>query len=276
MEYLREPVSEHTTLVVSLKSKILEKKSKYQEILIVDLIEYGKALVLDNLIQLSEKDEYYYHESLVHPAMFSHPNPKHILILGGGDGCAARECLKHNPDKVILVDIDEDVVNISKTYLKEINKSALESDKLKIVIEDGKRFVAETKEKFDCIIIDLTDPFGSPIGRELYSKEFYESINKILNMNGILATQAGTAFYYREVYNDVFKNVCSVFKYVRDYNVWIPSFGYSCCFIIASQYIDPLRVPKKVISARIKERKVITKFYNEKIHNLLLRYPLIK
>jgi len=276
MEHLREPVSEHTKLLVSLKSKILEKKSKYQEILIADLIEYGKALVLDNLIQLSESDEAYYHESLVHPAMFSLPKPEKVLILGGGDGCAAREALKHNPNEIVLVDIDEDVVNLSKIYLKELNELALENPKVKVVIEDGKKFVNETNMNFDCIIIDLTDPFGSQIGRELYSKDFYESIKKILKEDGVMVTQTGTAFYYEEVFNYVFENVRNVFKIVRFYNTWIPSFGYACCFIIASQIIDPLKISRGIIEERIKERKVKTKFYSVDVHEALFKIPLVK
>ncbi len=274
--FFREPVSEHTNLLVSISNQLYKGKSKYQEIIVAELLEYGRALILDNLIQLSENDEAYYHESLVHPALFSHENPKEILILGGGDGCAARECLKHNPKEITLVDIDEEVINVSKFYLSNINMNSLEDNRVKVVVEDGIKFVERIDKKYDCIVIDLTDPFGSPIGKKLYSKEFYGIIKRRLKENGIMVTQAGTAFYYYEVYNQVLQNVKQSFLIVREYNVWIPSFGYACCFIIASDSIDPLNISRETIEKRINDRNVKTKFYTPEVHEALFRISLTK
>jgi len=276
IHYFYQPVSNITKLAIGIKEVKVDKKTKYQHVMIADLYEYGLSLILDDLIQVAQADEIYYHEPLVHPALFLKENPEKVMIIGGGDGCAAREVLKHNIDLVKLIDIDGELVEICKEYLKEVNKGSLGNPKVEVIIEDGKEYVKKEKENFDCVILDLTDPFGPEIGRELYSKRFYERVKSLLKKDGVLVTQAGTAFYFPEVFEEVLNNVSSNFKYVSTYENWVPSFGYSCCFILASDFHNPLDLKLDELNSRIKERKVELKFYNPLIHEALFKKGLTR
>ncbi|MFP3236993.1 MAG: spermidine synthase, partial [Vulcanisaeta sp.] len=136
--------------VRGIKRVLYSGTTRYQRIAVVEFEDLGKALILDGKTQSTLYDEFIYHESLVHPAMITHPNPKKVLILGGGEGATAREVLKHRSvEEVVMVDIDEDVIKISKEYLPEMNQGVFENPKLKLVIDDGRKFVSNTKDKYD-------------------------------------------------------------------------------------------------------------------------------
>jgi spermidine synthase len=271
VNYFYQPVSSITKLAVGLKEILVNAKTNYQHVIIAELYEYGLSLILDDLIQVAEADEAFYHEALVHPALFLHGDPKKVLIIGGGDGCAAREVLKHNVELIKLVDIDGELVELCKKYLKRINQGALENEKVEVIIMDGKEFIEKENQIYDIIILDLTDPFGPEISKELYSEKFYNKIKRILDSDGILVTQAGTAFYYTEVYDSVLNNLKNVFKFVKDYENWIPSFGYSCCFILASDKHDVRHINEDVLEERIKRKKIELRFYSKDTHISLFK-----
>lgn len=271
VNYFYQPVSSITKLAVGLKEILVNAKTNYQHVIIAELYEYGLSLILDDLIQVAEADEAFYHEALVHPALFLHGDPKKVLIIGGGDGCAAREVLKHNVELIKLVDIDGELVELCKKYLKRINQGALENEKVEVIIMDGKEFIEKENQIYDIIILDLTDPFGPEISKELYSEKFYNKIKRILDSDGILVTQAGTAFYYTEVYDSVLNNLKNIFKFVKDYENWIPSFGYSCCFILASDKHDVRHINEDVLEERIKRKKIELRFYSKDTHISLFK-----
>ena len=169
---------------------LIKKKSKYQEILVIENEYYGKALMLDGCWMTSLKDEKYYHECLVHPALSSVNKKSNVLIIGGGDGGTARECVKYSQiSKIDLVEIDEEVIKISKRFLKEIGGGAWNDKRLKIHIEDGVQWVKKTSDNsYDVIFIDCSDP--SEFANLLFSDSFYVECKRILTKNGILATQS--------------------------------------------------------------------------------------
>jgi len=238
------------------------KKSKYQEIVVADLEDFGRSLILDGYIQSAELDEYIYHESLVHPAMVLHPNPRRVLIIGGGEGATLREVLKHRTvERVVMVDIDEDVVNIAKQYLKQMHRNSFDDPRAQIVIADGKEYIERCAEQYDVIILDLTDPYSAEISKELYTEEFYRKVYERLTDDGIAVTQAGNSFFFEDVYDFVLNNIRRVFPLVFEYNVWIPSFGYACNFILGSKKYDPYALSAHEIDRRLTERGVETKFF---------------
>ena len=208
------------------------KKSKWQEIRIGKNEAFGKLLILDGQIQIAEKDEHLYHELLVYPGM-ALTSAKRVLILGGGDGCAAREVLKHNVERVVMVDIDQDVVEMSKEYFGDINKGSLEDDRLEIVIGDAKEYVKNTNEKFDLIISDVTDP--DVIENYFYSEEYYKDCKRLLNEGGVFVTQAGAASHIEPTAKRVAQEVAKVFKnVVYAATPYIPSFFDPWGIVIAS------------------------------------------
>ncbi|MGB9728894.1 MAG: polyamine aminopropyltransferase [Thermoprotei archaeon] len=265
---ISEPVSPYSKLVVPVSKVIVDKKTKYQHVIIAETLDFGKVLVLDGYIQSSINDEFYYHESLVHPALFTHPNPQNVLIIGGGEGATLREVLKHKTiKKAIMVDIDGELLDIAKEYLSEMHQGSFFDPRSVILVEDGFKYVMETQNKFDVVIIDLIDPYiAESIASPLYEKHFYDKIKSILNSEGIMVTQAGNSFFYKDVYQKVLSNIYQVFPIVKEYNIWIPCYGYSVNYILGSLANDPGKLNAQTIRSLMIQRNVKTRFYSPKIH----------
>ncbi|AHF80743.1 polyamine aminopropyltransferase [Thermococcus paralvinellae] len=206
-----------------IKEKLFETQSKYQRIEIYETEGFGKLLVLEGTVQLVEQGEESYHEPLVHPALLAHPNPRRVLIIGGGDGGTLREVLKHKTvEKAVMVEIDEMVVETSKIYLG-IDRGAFEDPRAEVIIGDGMEYVKNTKEKLDVIIVDSTDPVGP--AKQLFSEEFYRTAYNVLNDDGILITQAGSVYLFTNELLDAHKAMNSVFDKV--YYFSFPVIGYA-------------------------------------------------
>jgi spermidine synthase len=274
---LLQPVSEGTFLMMNLSRVIANVKTRYQNLAIVELDEYGRALVLDGFVQSTEADEYIYHELLVHPSMITHTDPKKVLIIGGGEGATLREVLKHSTvDRVVMVDIDGELISYAERELKAMHQESFRDSRAEIVVMDGKKYVEETSNVFDVVIVDLTDPYGPEIAHELYTSQFYKRICEILTDDGLMVTQAGSSFYYEKIYDFILQNINSVFPIVREYNVWIPSFGYACNFIIGSKSHDPTSLTIEDINNRLKIRNVKTYFYSGNTHKALFLLPIYR
>jgi spermidine synthase len=272
--YVIQAIGRSSFMLVNVKNLVVSRRSRYQQIDVVDTEEFGRALVLDGLIQSTEVDEFYYHESLVHPAMVLHENPRRVLILGGGEGATLREVLKHKPvEKAVMVDIDEDVVNIAREHLRSWHEGAFDDPRAQVVIEDGKKFVEEIEDKFDVVIMDLTDPYGPEIARELYKEDFIRRIHEILNEGGVLSTQAGTSFFYPTEYGELYQSISRIFRYVDSFSTWIPSFGYACNFIVASKSRSLRSLSEQEVDSELKLRNVRTRFIDGRTLKALLDVP---
>ena len=206
-----------------LNGKLLVKKnSKYQEIIVIENDFYGKALMLDGCWMTSLKDEKYYHECLVHPALSSIDKIDNVLIIGGGDGGTARECVKYSKIKKIdLVEIDEEVIKVSKTYLQEIGGKAWNDDRLTIHIDDGVKWVKKTKDNFyDVIFIDCSDP--SEFSNLLFSDSFYKECKRILKRKGILATQSESPESFKNIHISILKTLKKIFRVSETMYSFVP------------------------------------------------------
>ncbi|GAB2266628.1 amp-CoA ligase [Dionaea muscipula] len=239
----------------ALNSILHTGATEYQDIQLLDTKPFGKVLVLDGKLQSTEMDEFIYHECLVHPALLHHPSPKSIFIMGGGEGSTAREILRHKTiDKVVMCDIDKEVVDFCKSYLV-VNKEAFTNPRLELVINDARAELLGRSEKFDMIIGDLADPLEGGPCYQLYTKSFYERIVKPrLSCNGIFVTQAGPAgiFSHSEVFSCIYNTLKQVFKNVVPYSVHIPSFADTWGWVMASD--SPLTLSVEVFDQRIKQR----------------------
>ena len=206
-----------------LNGKIISKKtSKYQEIIVIENEYYGKALMLDGCWMTSLKDEKYYHECLVHPALSSIDEKSNLLIIGGGDGGTLRECIKYTKiSKIDLVEIDEEVIKISKKFLKEIGGEAWNDKRLKIHIDDGVKWVKKTKDNFyDVIFIDCSDP--SEFSNLLFSDSFYKECKRILKPMGILATQSESPESFKNIHINILKTLKNIFKVSETMYSFVP------------------------------------------------------
>ncbi|GJM98676.1 hypothetical protein PR202_ga15705 [Eleusine coracana subsp. coracana] len=229
-EWYEEEIDDDLKLLLRSKQSLLiasvlhRGTSKYQEIALLDTKHFGKvlnfllfahALIIDGKMQSTEKDEFIYHESLIHPPLLFHPNPKTVFIMGGGEGSAAREVLRHKTvQRVVMCDIDEEVVDFCRKYLT-VNHEAFNSHNLCLVINDARAELEKSKEKFDVIVGDLSDPVEGGPCYQLYTKSFYEHIIKPkLNDHGIFVTQAGPAgvLTHKEVFSSIYNTLRHVFK----------------------------------------------------------------
>ncbi|KAI4380846.1 hypothetical protein MLD38_006988 [Melastoma candidum] len=229
--------------------------SPYQQITLLDTKKFGKVLVLDGKMQSAERDEFIYHECLIHPSLLCHSNPKSMFIMGGGEGSAAREALRHNSiEQVVMCDIDREVVDFCKKHLTG-NREAFSSKKLKLVINDAKDELETTKDKFDIIVGDLSDPVEGGPCYQLYTKSFYQNVMKpSLNHDGIFITQAGPAgiFTHQEVFSSIYNTLKQVFRYVVPYTAHVPSFADTWGWTMASD--EPLNFDADEIDRKIKDR----------------------
>ncbi len=212
-----------------IKRRLFETQTKYQRLEIYETEGFGKLLVLDGTVQLVEVGEESYHEVLVHPVMLAHPNPKKVLVIGGGDGGTLREVLKHETvEKAIMVEIDEGVIEASYLYL-DVAKDLLErlikgeEERAKLIIGDGVEYLKNTEEHFDVIIVDSTDPVGP--AKLLFSEEFYRSAYEKLNERGLYITQAGSVYLFTNELLDAHRAMKKVFDKV--YYFSFPVIGYA-------------------------------------------------
>ncbi|KGF85748.1 polyamine aminopropyltransferase [Prochlorococcus marinus] len=206
-----------------LNGKILIKKtSKYQEIIVIENEYYGRALMLDGCWMTSLKDEKYYHECLVHPALSSIDEISNVLIIGGGDGGTLRECVKYSQiSKIDLIEIDEEVIKISKKFLKKIGGEAWNDKRLKIHVDDGVQWVKKTRDNFyDVILIDCSDP--SEFSNLLFSDSFYEECKRILTPKGILATQSESPESFKNIHINILKTLKNIFKVSKTMYSFVP------------------------------------------------------
>ena len=206
-----------------LKGKlVVRKKTAYQEIIILKTFEYGNALMLDGCWMTSDRDEKYYHECLVHPALSNLSKINTVLIIGGGDGGTLRECLKYKDITAIdLVEIDEEVINLSKHFLKKVGGNSWLDKRLKINICDGCKWVKNIKNNYyDAILIDCSDP--SDFANGLFSSNFYKECKRILKEKGILATQSESPESFKKIHIKIIQSLKSIFKTSSTMYAFVP------------------------------------------------------
>ncbi|XP_050382406.1 thermospermine synthase ACAULIS5-like isoform X2 [Argentina anserina] len=254
-EWFEEQLEEDLKWSFALNRVLHIGASQFQDVALVDSKRFGKVLLIDGRLQSAENDEFIYHESLIHPPLLLHENPRTIFIMGGGEGFTAREALKHKyVEKVIMCDIDEVVVNFCRAHL-EANHEAFSDDRLHLVFNDAKTELEKTEEKFDVIVGDVPDPIEGGPCNNLYTKNFYEQVIKShLKDNGIFVTQAGPAgiLSHKDIFTSIYNTVKQVFKYVLAYTAHVPSYADSCGWVMASD--QPLNLDAAQLNSSIQER----------------------
>ncbi|MBI4591679.1 MAG: fused MFS/spermidine synthase, partial [Candidatus Rokubacteria bacterium] len=214
-------------------------------------------LVLDGRIQSSQADEFIYHEALVHPGLLAHPRPERALVIGGGEGATLREILRHRSiRRALMVDIDQEVVEQCKRHLPEMHQGAFDDPRTELRHDDARAFLAETSERFDLIVVDLTEPLEEGPACLLFSKEFYELIRDRLTPEGLVTMQAGmTKVGEIGFFTAVCRTLREVFPVVAPYQTFISCYGTPWGFAVASKGQDPRGLTAdgvdRLISARL-------------------------
>ncbi len=219
-------------------------RSRFARIDIVDTVEYGRMLFLDGIAQSAEQDEFIYHESLVHPPMLTHPNPRSVCVIGGAEGATIREVTKYrNVNRIVMVDIDEELVNICQQYLSSWSAGAYEDPRLELHIADGRTFLEQSEESFDVLIVDINDPTEDSPAVSLFTREFYQLVYRRLSQDGIGCFQGTDLQPTRlTLHARMFNTISSVFEWVVAYPYMLPSFHEMHSFILASKKLDPRTV----------------------------------
>ena len=249
-----------------IQSVLYEDNSEFQHTQIVDSIRYGRMLLLDGIVQTTEKDEFIYHEMLVHVPMLAHPYPEKVLIIGGGDGGILREVLKYKSvTTATMVEIDPGVIELSRKYLPSINKGAFEDSRANIIISDGAAFVKETTDKFDVVIVDSCDPVGP--ATVLFSRAFYGDINNLLTEDGIMVCQTGSLHMQPAEQVETYGLLSGIYGYASPYVFTVPTYiGGLFSAMFCSDNIDPDKNDFDLIKEKAAINNLKTWYYNPGIH----------
>ena len=275
-KWFHDRVSRDLIQLHSIEEVLYKRQTKFQSAEIIRTGSFGKCLVLDGKLQSSEVDEFVYHEALVQPAMITHPCPETVFIAGGGEGATLREVLSHNTvRRAVMVDIDEEVVALCKKYLPDHSRGSFEDKRVELRHVDARDCLANSREAFDIIIIDLPDPIEEGPAYLLYTQEFYQLVRKRLTTNGIICVQAGSAAWTELLnFTAVNNTLKSVFSIVCPYQVDVPSFGGPWGFCLALQNLNPLHLLPSEVDSRISARSLNgLKFYDGLTHQGMFSLP---
>ena len=252
---LTEHMSDDWGLFVRSTGRLESFHSQYQHVEVHDSVPFGRLFRLDGHFMTSEKDEFFYHENLVHIAALAHPHPSRALIVGGGDGGSAEELLKHpSMLEVTIAEIDGSVVDISRRYLQAVHHGALDDPRVTVRIEDGFRFVAQSREQYDLIVLDLTDPGGPSTA--LYTADFYDACAARLTPDGAMTMHVASPIAHAVRIREALAELRNAFARVTPYLTSVPLYGGLWMMACCSRTLDPCDHSAAAIESRILERKL--------------------
>jgi len=253
------------------KDRVLfHERSEFQEVEIFENRLFGNVMLIDNLVMVTEKDEFVYHEMIVHVPMCVNPDATAALVIGGGDGGTVRELVKYPAmERIDMVEIDRMVCDVARQYLPTLSR-ALDHEKVNLVYEDGIQFVKNTPDSiYDLVIVDSTDPVGP--GEVLFTEEFYRDCIRILKDDGIMTNQSETPFVGEDMVRGVCRKVREVFPFFRPYYGVIPTYpGALWLFGFASKGVDPLHDMRTEAWNRL---GLATRYYNTALHTACFALP---
>lgn len=268
--WFTEVGTQHEMHQFAVENILFSGRTQFQNVAILNTHEYGKMLIIDDRVQSAEEDEYIYHESLVHPILVAHPEPRRVLVIGGGEGATVRDVLYHpSIERVVMVDIDRELVEQCEKLLPEWHNGAFQDPRVELVFADGKDFVANTTERFDAVIVDVCDALEDGPALALYTERFYRGVRNCLTDSGLLAVQAMelSGLDYTD-HVTVHRTLSYVFKHVNSYVTFIPSFWSSWGFIVASNTVDVSRLSAEDVDAILRERALdaVLRYYDGQTH----------
>lgn len=259
-----EEWTDNVRFSIKVEKQLFHGQSDFQRVDVFESKEFGKILTLDGLMMVNYKDEFIYHDMIVHVPMATNMNIKNVLVIGGGDGGTVRELTRYPQiEKIDMVEIDKRVVEVCKEYLPQ-TACKLDDDRVNIYYQDGLKFVRGKENEYDLIIVDSTDPFGP--GEGLFTKEFYGNCYKALTEEGILVNQHESPYYaeYAKSMKDAHEKIQGIFKVHKVYQAHIPTYPSGhWLFGFASKKYDPI---KDLKADAWNELRLETNYYNTELH----------
>ena len=270
-KWFKNRYSPNTILKIKIKKLLYREESPYQKIEVFDSHDFGRLLVLDGIVNVSDTDEFVYHEMMTHVPLFTHPNPEKVLVVGGGDGGIVREISKHpQVNQIDLVEIDPCVISVSKQFLPK-SAFAFKEPRLNVFNQDGSHFIRQITDYYDLIVIDAPDPVGS--ATSLFQINFYKQCFNALKDDGLLTTHAETPTFTKElkIMQSIYSNFSTIFPLVQLFTASIPSYSIGIwCFVFCSKKYHPLDDfrERSVIESSMKNH-----YYNAAIHKASFALP---
>lgn len=254
-------------------SNVQRRQTPFQTLEMMDTASFGRVMRLDNCFMTSERDEFFYHECMSHPAAIAHPHPRSALIIGGGDGGLAEELLKHaTMERVVLAELDEEVIKTSQAELEQVHRNVWSDARLQLQIGDGMAFIDQTEERFDLLVMDLTDP-DTPAG-SLYEAAALQRMQRVLAPGGALVLHLGSPIFHPEQVRSLSQTLRGLFQHVRCYGVYVPLYGAYWGMAVCSDTLDVKAVEAQTVHERLQTRGVQDlQYYNPEVHGALFALP---
>jgi spermidine synthase len=273
MDWYQETLYSDVRQGFAVDRVIHREKTEHQDLVIFENARMGRVLALDGVIQTTEGDEFFYHEMMGHVPLFAHGAAERVLIIGGGDGGLLREVLKHKGVKhAVMVEIDPHVIELSRQYLPSLSAGAFDDPRAELVVADGAKYVAETKERFDAVMVDSTDPHGP--GAVLFTAEFYGHCHRCQTERGILVTQNGVPFFQPEEVSTSWERLTPIFPDVSFYLVPVPTYyGGFMSLGWASRTPEHRATGTAELARRFEAAQIATRYYNAAIHQACFALP---
>jgi spermidine synthase len=270
---LMQPLNDSTGFYIRASRQVGEWQTRHHKLAIYDTPHYGQVYCLDGHNLTSEREEFVCHENLVHPALTAHLAPKKVLIIGGADGGAAEEALKHpSVEQLTLCVADEELVKIAREHFFAVHRGAFDNPRLRVAFGDGTKFVRETHERHDLIVMDLNDEIGPAAA--LYSSEFLQHCRAALAQGGALALHLGAPVARPERVAELAQRLNGIFRIVRPYTMYVPLYGAQWAMAVCSDKLDPKSFTADEIDRRIEQRKLQDlRFYNGETHEGVFALP---
>ena len=249
------------------------RRTPFQLLEVYDTPELGRIFRLDGFNMTSEKDEFFYHENLVHPAAVAHPAPKRALVIGGGDGGSSEELLKHSTlETVHMAELDPEVIEVSKAQFARVHRGVFDDPRLKVTVGDGLAYLRATDVRYDLVSMDLTDPVGPSV--ELCSPATFALAKRAMSAESALTLHIGSPFSHPQRVRETLANLRQVFKRVTPYFVHIPIYGSIWGFACASDTLDPRSLSPGEVDRVLAARKVgDLQYYNGETHRAVFALP---
>lgn len=265
MNSFQEMLYEHHSQVFTVDNVLHQSHTGLQNVLVFENRLFGRVMVLDGIVQLTERDNHIYHEMIAHVPLMAHGQAKRVLIIGGGDGGTLKEVLKHPVEEAVLVEIDGEVIELANRFFPELSGRSFEDRRARIIVGNGLDYVATTDKIFDVIIIDSTDPIG--LGEQLFTASFYARCRTLLQRGGIIALQSGAPFYQPQQLDGVCARLAPCFNAVRPFLAPVPSYAAGMLALVAAgENHKALRPTMKVLRERHQRLRSDTIYYTPEVH----------